>query len=342
MLSPTWQFLLATLPPLPDAERLSSLVAVGSHEWDELYALCLRHGLFPLAWTALQTLPPDLVPAVQRERLRTAAAACMLRSLAMDSELRRLQGVFTAAGIRATPFKGPVLAAQAYGDVALRVFDDLDLMVPLDEIRRAVAILEGEGYVLAVERRLLAHRDFFSLAQHVGLYHPSGEWLVEIHWALFNAWRRTPLTLDGDPPTDEELLLYLCLHGTGHWWHKLKWVVDIDRLVRSAPGLDWAQLFARAGCLGCRRAVSLGLLLAQQWCGTPLPGPCRMALADDAALRGLEAWVAGNWQDPENFEQSRWQRYRFTLAARERKRDRLLMAVGNLCLRFRRWRLGMA
>jgi len=38
--------------------------------------------------------------------------------------------LFRSEGIVALPYKGPVLAAQAYGDVLLRQFDDVDIIVP--------------------------------------------------------------------------------------------------------------------------------------------------------------------------------------------------------------------
>ena len=49
-------------------------------------------------------------------------------------------------GVEAIPFKGPVLALQAYGDLGLRVFRDLDFLVRDDAVGTTIVALGGFGY----------------------------------------------------------------------------------------------------------------------------------------------------------------------------------------------------
>lgn len=63
------------------------------------------------------------------------------------------------------------------------------------------------------------------------------------------------------------------------------------------------------------------------------------AAAANRNLVGLEAYVVGNGFTPQAFEGSAWRRHRFTLLARERMRDRLLMTAANLRMRLRPGRL---
>ena len=72
------------------------------------------------------------MPADAREELEGRAQANRLRDLELTGELARLLDRFRRDGIAAVPYKGPVLAAQAYGDVALREFVDLDILVHPD------------------------------------------------------------------------------------------------------------------------------------------------------------------------------------------------------------------
>jgi hypothetical protein len=212
-----------------------------------------------------------------------------------------------------------------------------------------VALLEANGDWLDVDRRVLERPEFLTLTQHVCLNHESKPWMVEVHKALFPDWRRIPLQFedvwqgdgncsDGQVGTidDEDTLLILCIHGTLHQWNKIKWVVDVDRLVRSASGMNWRQLFVKAKGLGSKRAVCLGLRLAARCCGTPLAQQCLVEIEKDQSLLGLEQYVFGNWLQPEKFEGSLWRRHRFTLLVRERTADRLLMASANLRVQFYR------
>jgi len=50
-------------------------------------------------------------------------------TLRLTAELFRLLELFSANGISALLIKGPVLAAQAYGDPCVRSYGDLDLLV---------------------------------------------------------------------------------------------------------------------------------------------------------------------------------------------------------------------
>ncbi|RXM21985.1 hypothetical protein EO238_26195, partial [Citrobacter sp. AAK_AS5] len=62
--------------------------------------------------------------------------------------LLRLQQLMESHGIRLVPIKGPVLARLAYGDVALRQFEDLDLIVRRPDLVCAVDLLERDGFGL--------------------------------------------------------------------------------------------------------------------------------------------------------------------------------------------------
>jgi Uncharacterised nucleotidyltransferase len=79
-------------------------------------------------------------------RLQEAARANSLRCLLFASELIRIVEALGAEGVAAIPYKGPVLAAQAYGDVSAREFEDLDIIVAQREIAKADRVMTGLGY----------------------------------------------------------------------------------------------------------------------------------------------------------------------------------------------------
>ncbi|MEK7856765.1 MAG: nucleotidyltransferase family protein, partial [Acidobacteriota bacterium] len=45
------------------------------------------------------------------------------------------------------PFKGPLLALQAYGDISMRRFGDLDVLVKPKHFKAAVDLLSANGFV---------------------------------------------------------------------------------------------------------------------------------------------------------------------------------------------------
>jgi hypothetical protein len=71
--------------------------------------------------------------------LLTSARANALRNDFLCAELARLFAEFGKAGIAALAVKGPVLGAIAYGDPALRVFNDLDTSC-MSATRRALRL----------------------------------------------------------------------------------------------------------------------------------------------------------------------------------------------------------
>src|SRR2546430_3203484 len=69
------------------------------------------------------------------------------RNLLMLWELLEILDLFTEQGIRALPYKGPVLAAIEYGNLAARTFCDLDILVRKEDATRARDLLVARGYV---------------------------------------------------------------------------------------------------------------------------------------------------------------------------------------------------
>ena len=101
---------------------------------------CLLVGL-QLPAAASGVAPPE-----QISRFKEATRANAVRSLALTAELFKIMEVFRSQEILAIPYKGPVLAAQAYGNVALREYEDLDIVLHQRDMPKANEIMVGLGY----------------------------------------------------------------------------------------------------------------------------------------------------------------------------------------------------
>jgi hypothetical protein len=327
----------------PARERIARLIAAGP-DWKRLMAMAHDHGLTPLLHRHLAAFEATVPRWVLLELWgRHEARARLNRAIA--AELLELLHWLESAGIVAIPFKGPVLAQALYGDVAMREFGDLDILVRASDLARARAALEAHGYVPryplspAVEAAFLRSRAH----HHLVMRHPART-LVELHWRTDAHF---PVEAEGEDwwahrPTEafmgtrvrafeaRERVLLLCLHGTRHHWSSLGWLVDVAEAVRQDEALDWDWILARAASLGCERRLAVGLHLAAELLGAPLPPRVRRMLAAQAracalAERMVEALHGGDRDAPDA-----WSALRLNLALFETRRERLRHLVDTL------------
>jgi hypothetical protein len=316
-------------------------------DWFYLIRTVLCRGTLPLLYHSLSTTCPDAVPRATLEQLRRQFEANARRNAFLTSELLRMVGLLEAGGIPAIPFKGPVLAELAYGDGALRQFADLDILVREGDALAAYEIFAAEGYrrqgtPSQVWERAAREHDF-------ALVHPDSGVGVELHWSL--ALRRFPF-LSAEDVWDrsgstvlagweirtlraEDLLLFLCIHGSKHCWERLSWISDVAELVRAHPGLDWHEIVSHARRMGALRMLYFGLNLADELLSAPLPAPVARAAAADRAVRLLahevrESLFCDPGSDLDPFSEVRasdagveFDLIRIHLRMRERLRDRL-------------------
>jgi hypothetical protein len=259
------------------------------------------------------------------------------RSLVLTRALVDLLTVLSSRGILALPYKGPALAAVAYGSTVLRQPGDLDILVPDDQLVRAHAVLLEHGF-----RDQLAgvHPDArLSHYQHA-MIREGDTVLVELHWAFAPRYFRFPLSpemLEREPllldrrqvetiaPAD--LLVVLCVHGGRHLWSRLGWIVDIAEILRARPEVEWGTSLARATALGVRRMLLVGLGLARETLGAELPAALSQALsADRAALELTRRLETRLFQDHAG-ESALATTAKLHLAMRERWRDRVAYAL---------------
>ncbi|HZY73977.1 MAG TPA: nucleotidyltransferase family protein [Edaphobacter sp.] len=279
-LDPGLQFLIECARPEPRHSLLASLADSGL-DWPSLLEHAARHGVLPLLSSRVAALASDAVPTAIRVRLQTASFTSARRTVALTSELLSLVQAFGEAGIPVLPFKGPVLAWSIYSSPALREYSDLDLLVYRQHFNAAKRLLSERGYGVGVRDippALLTWNSELPLTnEHSGMR-------VDLHWRPVAShqplvtpeffWSSAaPVTVAGRPVlafAPETAFLYLCLHGTGHGWHSLKWLCDLAHLAHAFP-LDWDRILAQSEQLRVAGAVRLGMRLAEDLLGVPCP-----------------------------------------------------------------------
>jgi hypothetical protein len=298
------------------------------------------HGLTALLYRGLKRACPDLVPPAILRGLRARVRQHAAEGLLLAGELLRVLNLLEEDRIQAVPFKGPVLSALAYGDATIREFGDLDILVRWPDAQRARAVLMSHGFTSE-------NKAGFPLHRHYGLTHPESHAHVELHWrvsALHFAssidyrglWGRLqPLSfLGANVPclAPQDLLAILCEHGLVHCWDRLIWICDLAWLIWSQPQADWGSIIESAtGSRRRQRPVFLGLCLAHQLLGTPIPERIKPKMDADRLLEPLAAFIRQRilFAGPDAIDLP--DRCLFHLRAAESLRDKMLYSVGIVC-----------
>lgn len=311
-------------------------------DWESLLRMASRHGMTPLLYWHLRGIGPEEVPKVVLNRLRHAFRHHVGRALFLTGELLQILDLLEGHGIKAIPFKGPVLAAWLYKNLALRPFSDLDILIRPSDVPKARELLITRGYRPQLDLKPLQERAYrWSWCEYVFLG-GDGQ-VVELHWRLAPRYFSFPLDLDrlGDHPETislggrqvrtfppEDWLWVLCGHGTKHLWARLLWISDVAELVRLHPGIDWQRVLSRARALGTERMILLGLYLAEDLLEIDLPEAISRRVQADPAVRALGASVKTRLFREAAHPPGLFSMALFHLRARERLRDRVRYCVG--------------
>lgn len=275
-------------------------------DWDGLLQTAREHEVAPLLYWSLRGLPASAVPGAALDQLREWFYATAAHNLFMTTELLRFLEQLRAHGVLAVPFKGPVLAATAYGHPALRTFVDLDVLVDARDVPRVDRLLEADGYRPRDRLRGLERVAYLQSECSYDYTREDGRLTVEVHWGLMPRYFGFPLRLQDVRPrlteaalggatvpslSAEDILLFLCLHGTKHRWVSLKWICDVAELIEVHPAIDWEWVERQAAALGGERMLRLGLFLATDLLGTHLPRQVAQELRTDPVVRTLATEV---------------------------------------------------
>jgi hypothetical protein len=262
-------------------------------DWPSFQRLAKRHNVEALAFSRFESdrraMPDDVWHQLREEYLFNAR-----NNLMLSGELLRLHKVLGLAKLSFIPYKGPALAASAYGNIILRRSLDLDLLLPAEELLPAVEALCGNGYSLLddwitrVPSEMLKYRGEYQLRK--------GEILLELQWRLAPGYygldfdiaamagRMKPAPLAGElipMLAPEDHLLLLCAHGWKELWSRLSWVTDVAHLLATYPSLDWDAVLTRAMEARVRRITLVGANLAAALFQSRLPDTVTNELLKD-------------------------------------------------------------
>jgi hypothetical protein len=252
--------------------------------WQSFLEACDYHQVSPIVFHRFQYR--NEVPSQILEHLRSRFYRISGYNHYLAKHLVKLVSQFEQQQIPCLALKGPAVAMAAYGHLSLRQYEDIDIVVHVEDVCKAVEMLFSRGF-----HPIRGHSERY---KNVKLYHeitlaaPDGSYAVDLHWELAPPYPRVfgpdvsalwlrvanlhlPL---GDVPVlcREDLFLALCQHGTRHRWRQLKWLFDVAELLRKAETMDWSSIEDLIKISPMARApASLTAFLAHELLGIPLP-----------------------------------------------------------------------
>lgn len=174
--------------------------------------------------------------------------------------LRGLLVEFSRAGIQTLLLKGAALILCYYQDYGSRPMEDLDVLVPREDARSSVVLVERLGWVMEGDydpARIVSDLHAFSFRRpEVGL--------LDLHWNVLWCCRwkgADDIFWEGSitsemrgqsvrmlNPTD--LLLHICVHGARIGWSTysylqapiVHWIPDAIKVLSSGVAMDWDRL----------------------------------------------------------------------------------------------------
>ncbi|MBV8051522.1 MAG: nucleotidyltransferase family protein [Acidobacteriaceae bacterium] len=298
--------------------------------------LALEHRVVPQVYRFLLA-HSEFLTRSELSIVRTTYEDSARRALCLSSELARVVRHLENRGIKAMPYKGPLLAEALYGDVTARQFCDLDILVPPGGVPAAKKALSDLGYKPQISLQLPEERQFIASGYEYAFDGVAGPHALELKWRILPRFysvdfdietlfaRAEQVNLGGRSFAtlcEDDLLLVLCVHAAKHIWVQLSWVCDIAELAGS-PKIHWDIVWAAAERLGIRRILAVSVMLAHRLLGSDLPNLLQNWCGQDSLSEILTEQISCRLSEGTSCETESLDYFNFMLRLRERWRDRL-------------------
>ena len=300
--------LLARTQLHPDqVDRVKQQVQHHKVSWEAVIRSAFFHGVQPLVQKNVLAVCPEDLPAGMISELNDMSRTAAFYNLFLTKELGRLIHLLNNRDVRVLALKGPVLAKVAYGNLNLRTYGDLDILIPRKDFSKVEGILAEEHYeprekvsgLSGLRQALyLWQTGQYSFKRGADVFH------IDLHTAIMpplytyatnfdQLWNRAEKVrlLDLELPVcqPEDMLHILCYHGVKNRWEALKHVCDVAELLRARSDLDWDSAVHRAYRTRGERILYLGLYMAHSILDAPIPADIKQKIAKQPMIEQIAA-----------------------------------------------------
>jgi hypothetical protein len=332
-----WSVLLAACSlasPEERVKRLSSLLAQPVR-WRSLFELAGRQGVQPLLHQAL--VDNRLIPAEEMRALQQANQTNLHKTLLLSRELIRIVEHLSGLGIEVIPYKGPALAEEIYGDIALRQSGDIDLLIRPHDLPRICAAVRELGYTPHATLSDAEQNAYLKSGYEYAFDGLGGPNLLEVQWGFVPRFYSVDFDVGGifqralnvsvagrsmRGLSHEDLFLVLSVHAAKHVWGRLVWLCDLARLM-SKTDLNWSWIGSQARGLGIVRIIRVTMMLANRFLDTAIPAAAQKAVPDDPAAEEIAEQIRNQIATETTYNIESLAYFRLMMRLRERRADRM-------------------
>lgn len=250
-------------------------------DWEVFLEQAVHHRVYPVIYQKLKQVDEELIPSHIVQTLNRKYKKNTFQMLYLSAEMERINKLCNENKIRMIFLKGPVLSQDLYGDISLRTSCDLDVLIPMQNLEKVEMLLLEQGYVKDDYIQTILN-DWKWRHHHITFFHPIKRIKVEIHWRLnpgpgkepgfeelWGRKRKSTLTSNSVYMLGkEDLFLFLVSHGARHGWSRLRWLVDIKKIVDQE--LNWSEIHKLMRKYQMLHLGGQALILAAQLLGVRL------------------------------------------------------------------------
>ena len=278
--SPEQELLLLCIRSLSDTQCLEHINTLLDQnlDWEQFKRLADCHKVTSIVFHSLQASGVNVIPPHVFKQLEFQYHSTSLRNQFLAEELIKILEIFAQHKVLAIPYKGIDLVQKSYPNIALRHFNDIDILIAEKDKNTAKTLLCSIKY-----------QPFKDTLWEQHFIHCDHQIVIDLHSSVIPSfiskylsfeylWTCTrSISISGKQVSVlplEELLQILCiLIGKDIYQRKLCLVqlCDLSQIIITHPQIDWRSVIKQSQVIGCERIVLLALVLMNQLIGTQLP-----------------------------------------------------------------------
>ena len=243
-------------------------------DWNRVINLSAIHRVIPTVGFTILNISTTGIPAEVKLYFSDACMTIGLNNFYLTTELLSILNLSRENNIAAIPLKGPLLSVMAYGNIGLREFTDIDILVRKPDLPNVVKRIFDAGYKSEW------------LGTGLMKFENECEFLVnkfgrisklDIHWKVIEDYYGTPYSSDELIarsvekifvhskillPRTEDVLLCTIMHHGKNDWKELRYIADLAGLISQQKAIDWKFVSLKSKELGLEGNLMLGIYLA--------------------------------------------------------------------------------
>jgi hypothetical protein len=218
-------------------------------DWPAVYLFSAKHRIRPVIY---HILSHSRIPVDEQvfQRFRNFCHALSVFAFDRQIESLRIQQLLRQKSIPVRRFKGLDFAMSAYGDLSMREFTDMDLIIDVEDISALVEVMNAEGYKCKGMKYFQHFSDKF-IASHKDIYFekrcPHGKlfnfefhyrpakYITNVYCSFADILGPDYLSVTAPFTRDQQYQLMLMNHG-GDYYPDLRSLLDLALLLPGNRG----------------------------------------------------------------------------------------------------------